>query len=115
VFGLMAAVALIIFGGVDNVWRTVKFGLEKFRVSETDFTGVGTALLIVGVVLTVLSKGKPLDLLNPLSSSQKTAKVPGAMQVVGFLPTWMIGKTKTYGSEIDQLVFSSVGCRRTGA
>jgi len=29
VFGLMAALALIIFGSIDNVWRTVKFGLEK--------------------------------------------------------------------------------------
>ena len=76
---------------------------------------VGTALLIVGIVLTVLSKGKPLDLLNPLSSSQKVTKVPEAMRVVGFLPTWMIGKTKTYGSEIDQLVFSSVGVSEDGS
>ena len=30
-FGLVAALALIIFGGIDNVWRTVKFGLEKLN------------------------------------------------------------------------------------
>jgi hypothetical protein len=31
VFGLMVAVGLIIFGSIDNVWRTVKFGLEKLN------------------------------------------------------------------------------------
>ena len=30
IFGLLAAVALIVFGGVDNAWRTVKFALERF-------------------------------------------------------------------------------------
>jgi hypothetical protein len=30
IVGLLAAVVLIVFGGIDNTWRTVKFGLERF-------------------------------------------------------------------------------------
>ncbi len=30
VLGLLTALVLIVFGGVDNVWRTVKFAGEKF-------------------------------------------------------------------------------------
>ena len=30
VVGLLTALVLIIFGGVDNVWRTMKFASERF-------------------------------------------------------------------------------------
>lgn len=29
--GLVAAIWLIIFGSVDNLWRTIRFGLEKLN------------------------------------------------------------------------------------
>lgn len=37
------------------------------------------------------------------------------MEVVGFLPSWMIGKTKLYGSEITQLIFSGVEVKADGS
>lgn len=77
--------------------------------------GLGAALLIAGIVLMILSRGKPLELLNPLSPTEKITKVPGEMSVVGFLPTWELGKTRTYGTEIDQLVFSAVGVSEDGS
>jgi spore germination protein YaaH len=76
---------------------------------------VGAVLLAAGIGSIILSRGKTFDLLNPLSSNQKSTRAPGVMTVMGFLPTWELGKTKTYGAEIDQLVFSAVGVSEDGS
>jgi spore germination protein YaaH len=36
------------------------------------------------------------------------------LKITGFLPTWMIGKTKIYGNEIDKLVFLGVDVDEKG-
>jgi spore germination protein YaaH len=41
-------------------------------------------------------------------------KKEGDYKVIGFLPTWMIGKTKTYTTELDQLVFLGIEADENG-
>jgi spore germination protein YaaH len=77
--------------------------------------GLGIVLLAAGVTLVVLGKGKELALLNPLSGIQKSVEKEKKMVVLGFLPTWMVGKTQIYGSEVDELVFLGVGVSKDGS
>jgi spore germination protein YaaH len=37
-----------------------------------------------------------------------------AVEVVGFLPSWMVGKTRIYGNEISQLVFLGIEVEESG-
>jgi spore germination protein YaaH len=63
--------------------------------------------LVVAVVLTKNNNGG--FLINPLVwKQQEEVKKVRQTKVVGFLPTWMIGKTKMYGQELDQLIFSGI-------
>lgn len=87
---------------------------QKLNLIKKILLGIGSVLLVAGIVLVVSGRTKNLDLLNPLSNEQKNTKVENQSIVVGFLPSWMIGKTKSYGSEIDQLVFSGVGVSEDG-
>jgi spore germination protein YaaH len=93
----------------------VRTGETKQGLIRKILLGLGAILLIMGVGLVVSGKTKNFDLLNPLSNEGKNTKVAGQAVVVGFLPSWMIGKTKTYGAEIDQLVFSGVGVSKDGS
>jgi spore germination protein YaaH len=54
------------------------------------------------------------DLLNPLGWQRWVEKNSHKVEVVGFLPTWMIGKTRVYGKEIDQLIFSGIEVTKGG-
>ena len=54
------------------------------------------------------------DLLNPLGWQRWVEKNSHKVEIVGFLPTWMIGKTRTYGKEIDQLIFSGIEVTKDG-
>lgn len=48
------------------------------------------------------------ELLNPLGLINWREKEEKKLEVMGFLPTWMIGKTLVYGEEIDRLVFLGI-------
>ncbi len=69
---------------------------------------VVTVELVVIVVFWYLSRGGNLDLVNPLVNKKITGVIQKRERVVGFLPTWMIGKTKVYTDEITDLVFSGI-------
>lgn len=60
------------------------------------------------LILAYLRFGLETDLLNPLVLGDKRAKIEREYKVVGFLPTWMVGKTMEYCQEIDELVFLGV-------
>jgi spore germination protein YaaH len=69
--------------------------------------GLVIAEIIAVIVFLLLPKNIENKLLTPLGLQifeEKEMK----MEVVGFLPTWMIGKTKIYTKEIDQLIFSGI-------
>ena len=93
----------------------VRTGETKQGLVKKILWGTGVALLVVGMILTVVTKGKPLELLSPLSLRLKPTKAPEKLPIVGFLPTWELGKTITYGAEIDQLVFSGVEVSEDGS
>lgn len=46
------------------------------------------------------------EILSPLS--KKKVEEKDRVKVVGFLPSWMVGKTKIYGDEVDYLIFLGV-------
>lgn len=68
--------------------------------------GLGVGWLIMGV-----DKG---DLINPLGRKFGIIKRETEMEVVGFLPTWMIGKTGGYCEELTQMVFLGVEVEEDG-
>lgn len=49
------------------------------------------------------------------SNFKLQTKEENKFEVVGFLPTWMIEKTKMYGSEITQLIFSGIEVNKDGS
>ncbi|MDD4135968.1 MAG: glycosyl hydrolase family 18 protein [Candidatus Shapirobacteria bacterium] len=49
-----------------------------------------------------------IDILNPLSDQRALIKKEKKIKVMGFLPTWMIGKTVEYTNEINYLIFLGV-------
>ncbi len=56
-----------------------------------------------------------VDFLDPLSSKEnKIVKVGNKYKVVGFLPTWNIGKTIDYCGEVNELVFLGIEVKETG-
>ena len=77
-------------------------------------------LFIIAIVLFILgliwwaTVGKFGDLINPLSQFQKQNKKKSEYEVVGFLPSWMVGKTKIYGEEIDKMIFLGVEVNELG-
>ena len=54
------------------------------------------------------------ELLNPLGLANWREKEEDKLEVMGFLPTWMIGKTLVYGEEIDRLVFLGIEVSEDG-
>lgn len=80
------------------------------------------ASIFLVLILIVIGLGwgisKYLDkkniLLTPLSLLSGPQKTKSEYKVVGFLPTWMIGKTITYGKELDSLIFLGVGVDEKG-
>lgn len=63
--------------------------------------------VLVVVVFLLLPKNIENKLLTPLGL-QIIEEKENKIDVVGFLPTWMIGKTKIYTKDIDQLIFSGI-------
>lgn len=67
--------------------------------------GIGVGLVILGI------KSKRLELINPWGGKKEKQR---EMKVVGFLPTWMIGKTIEYKGEIDDLIFLGIEVSEKG-
>ncbi len=75
----------------------------------------GAGLLIFGVYLIVSGGINTLTLLSPLSGQQEKTVEKKKPTILGFLPTWMVGKTRTYGEEITDLVFLGVEVSEDGS
>ncbi|HPT66147.1 MAG TPA: glycosyl hydrolase family 18 protein [Candidatus Woesebacteria bacterium] len=69
---------------------------------------IWVGFLILIVLVGFLCWNKNIDLLSPLSDKKASAKKEKSMKVVGFLPTWNIGKTIEYTDEISDLVFLGI-------
>lgn len=70
---------------------------------------------IAGVLLKLYPGEIEKELLNPLGWQGWVEKKSVGKEVVGFLPSWMIGKTKLYGKEVTQLVFSGIEVEADGS
>lgn len=55
-----------------------------------------------------------MPILNPLVNKTEKNKDEINIKTVGFLPTWMIGKTRFYGKELDELIFLGVEVDKEG-
>lgn len=86
----------------------VRIGKANQGLMKKILLGLGVVLLVAGGFLILTEKGKTFNLLNPLSDVQKEEAKKDQPIVVGFLPTWNVGKTQIYGAEIDQMVFLGV-------
>jgi spore germination protein YaaH len=77
---------------------------------------IGLSCLLLGAVVGyfVLKKDNLL-IISPLGFQREQKQEKKNGMVLGFLPTWMVGKTKMYGKEIDQLVFLGVEVRADGS
>jgi len=65
--------------------------------------------LAVGMWLT-----KECEFLNPLSFNRQGKYKKKELVTFGFLPTWMVGKTRVYGREVSHLIFLGVETEETG-
>ena len=74
---------------------------------------LGTVLISEGVWL-ILSNGQRMAMLNPLSRITEKKEVKKIPVVMGFLPTWMVGKTIKYTNEINELVFLGIDVGSSG-
>jgi len=64
--------------------------------------------LIIGVTAVFLSQKKTF-FLDPRSPEKEMVSEREKLKVFGFLPTWMVGKTREYsGKEIDDLIFLGI-------
>lgn len=74
---------------------------------KKSFYLVFLSLITIGVVGYLFWNNK-IDLLNPLSGKKTIINHKKNTKVVGFLPTWNIGKTIEYTDEISHLVFLGI-------
>jgi len=66
----------------------------------------GVLLLIVGLGGMWWKEGD--SILNPLSGIKNNKSEKKEVKIFGFLPTWMVGKTRIYTNEITHLVFLGI-------
>lgn len=74
---------------------------------------LGTALMAEGVWWG-LNNQKTITMLNPLSRLTEKKEIKKKSVVMGFLPTWMVGKTIKYTNEIDEMVFLGIDVGSSG-
>lgn len=83
----------------------------------------GLGGVLVGTLVTtlvILISNKEISLINPIAwntevlrqAQDEDQKKP---EVIGFLPTWMVGKTKLYGNELTQLIFLGIEVAEDGS
>jgi len=68
-------------------------------------------LVVGGILIWFLSK-KDL-ILSPLGERVGTEKGE-KLETFGFLPSWMVGKTRVYGKEVDNLIFLGIEVDKNG-
>lgn len=92
-------------------------GMEKIepKLIKRMLMGLGIVFLAAGITLIVTGKVQKWTLLEPLSKIQIGVMKKKEPVILGFLPTWMIGKTKIYGKEINELVFSGIEVAEDGS
>lgn len=64
-------------------------------------------IVLIGVLVWSLF-GRKIDILSPKSDRKDLINNHKNMKVIGFLPTWMVGKTIEYTDEISHLIFLGV-------
>lgn len=101
--------------GVDCVWRSGQFG-ENSKVCNRKVVKwvavvVGIGLVISGGWMMMAREG---ELLSPLGRRLGVLRREDERRVVGFLPTWMVGKTQNYCEELTHLVFLGVEVEENG-
>lgn len=74
--------------------------------------------LVVSVVVILMGGGwlvwkREERWINPMGSG-KVRRSKAGMEVVGFLPTWMVGKTRVYCEEIGQMIFLGIEVNEEG-
>lgn len=52
--------------------------------------------------------------LNPLSGKKTEGNIKSDLTTFGFLPTWMVGKTRLYGGEVSHLIFLGIESDENG-
>ena len=77
------------------------------------FICLGGVFLALGVWLW-LGGMKPDDLLSPLSAVMGERFQKNEYKMIGFLPTWMIGKTIKYDRQLDEIIFLGIGVKENG-
>ena len=66
-------------------------------------------LSLIGLVwLLVWLWNKSTFFLDPLSNNAKEINIKGDFEIFGFLPTWMVGKTRIYSNEMSHLIFLGI-------
>jgi len=63
-------------------------------------------LMVGGLVYWMLTKKEIF--LSPLSGEKTKNEIKNELKVFGFLPTWMVGKTREYSNEISHLIFLGI-------
>jgi spore germination protein YaaH len=77
---------------------------------------IGLGFLALGVFIGVLVWRKDkITLISPRGIWDRTQTIKNKKDVIGFLPTWMVGKTKLYGKELSQMVFLGIEVREDGS
>ena len=77
---------------------------------------IGLVCLTLGVLIGVLIWRKnDMPLISPLGIWDKSQITKKGIEVIGFLPTWMVGKTKLYGKELTQMVFLGIEVKSDGS
>lgn len=72
------------------------------------FLGLGlVSILLAGGFWWKLGNRK-IEFLNPLAATKSVTNEKKEIKVVGFLPTYMIGKTIKYNKEVDDLIFLGI-------
>ncbi|MDD4027408.1 MAG: glycosyl hydrolase family 18 protein [Candidatus Shapirobacteria bacterium] len=71
------------------------------------FLGLGFILVLIGGFFgwKILNKN---EILNPLSSKKNIIRNKNETKIIGFLPTWNVGKTIKYTDEISHLIFLGI-------
>ena len=69
---------------------------------------LGLILILVGGFLGWGFLSNKIEILNPLSGKKTVINHQRNTKVIGFLPTWMVGKTIDYTDEISHLVFLGI-------
>jgi len=75
---------------------------------------LGLIFVLVGGFLGWILLNNKIEILNPLSSKKTVVSHKKNIRVVGFLPTWNVGKTIEYTDEISHLVFLGIEVSEEG-